>query len=92
MELEESSRDKEGEVKGRDTTETQSNVCLSAGSTTGWAETSHRKQHSLCPFYIEDKMIVAKTRDTSNSTCCVLSSVEVDEGKTLHKAHDKEDY
>ena len=37
-------------------------------------------------------MIVAKTRDTSNSTRCVLSSVEVDEGKTLYKAHDKEDY
>ena len=39
--------------------------------------------NSLRPLNIEDQMIITKTRDASDGTSSVLTTVEGDEGKTL---------
>ena len=44
---------------------------------------SIKKFNLLCPFHIEDKMVVTKARHTGDGTSSIFSAVEVDEGESL---------
>ena len=39
----------------------------------------------LCPFHVEDKMIITKARHTSDRLCCILLPLVINECKTLRK-------
>lgn len=42
-----------------------------------------KKSDLLGPFHIKNEMIISKARHTSNSSCSIFPSVEVDKGKSL---------